>query len=64
MPILANTHQTENPRGFSETGENKKLLIETFAQTAERIKFEVHGAQKPEFTRPLNLSGTGLPDHS
>jgi len=24
---LASTHQTENPRGFSEVGENKQLLI-------------------------------------
>ncbi|AWM15106.1 hypothetical protein DI487_15435 [Flavobacterium sediminis] len=23
----ASTHQTENPRGFSEVGENKQLLI-------------------------------------
>ncbi|MAQ39629.1 MAG: hypothetical protein CMH15_01010 [Mesonia sp.] len=24
---FASTHQTENPRGFSEVGENKQLLI-------------------------------------
>ncbi|WP_203532493.1 hypothetical protein, partial [Muricauda sp. TY007] len=24
---LASTHQTENPRGFSEVGKNKQLLI-------------------------------------
>ena len=24
---LASTHQTENPRGFSEEGDNKQLLI-------------------------------------
>jgi len=24
---LESTHQTENPRGFSEVGENKQLLI-------------------------------------
>jgi hypothetical protein len=24
---FANTHQTENPQGFSEVGENKQLLI-------------------------------------
>jgi hypothetical protein len=24
---FTNTHQTENPRGFSEVGENKQLLI-------------------------------------
>jgi hypothetical protein len=24
---LASTHQTENPHGFSEVGENKQLLI-------------------------------------
>ncbi|RYH71904.1 hypothetical protein EVU94_14620 [Flavobacteriaceae bacterium 144Ye] len=24
---LASTHRTENPRGFSEVGENKQLLI-------------------------------------
>ncbi len=33
-------------------------MLETFAQTAERVNFEAHGAQKPEFTRPT--SGTGL----
>ncbi len=27
MPILANTHQTENLRRFSETGENKKIIV-------------------------------------
>jgi len=26
-PILASTHQTENPRGLSELGESKQLLI-------------------------------------
>ena len=24
---FSSTHQTENPRGFSEVGENKQLLI-------------------------------------
>jgi len=29
---FASTHQTENPRGFSEVGENKQLLIATVRQ--------------------------------
>jgi len=29
---LASTHQTENPRGFSEVGENKQLLIAIVVQ--------------------------------
>jgi hypothetical protein len=27
LSALGGTHQTENPRGFSEVGENKQLLI-------------------------------------
>jgi hypothetical protein len=29
---FASTHQTENPRGFSEVGENKQLLIAIVVQ--------------------------------
>ncbi|RCU56405.1 hypothetical protein DU428_13160 [Oceanihabitans sediminis] len=35
-PNFASTHQTENPRGFSEVGENKQLLI---AIVRQRILF-------------------------
>ncbi|OXA66170.1 hypothetical protein B0A61_12935 [Flavobacterium aquatile LMG 4008 = ATCC 11947] len=49
----ASTHQTENPRGFSEVGENKQLLIaivgsslfilsvcsKTFQSLAQQIHF-------------------------
>ncbi len=35
-------------------------LFETFTQTAERINFEAHGAQKPEFTRPLTSEWYGF----
>ncbi len=52
--------------------ERQLILLEIFTQTAGRVNFEfiqhlalqvagAHGAQKPEFTRPLS-SGTGLPD--
>ncbi|GGW75559.1 hypothetical protein GCM10008085_29210 [Winogradskyella epiphytica] len=30
---FASTHQTENPRGFSEVGENKQLLIAIVASS-------------------------------
>jgi hypothetical protein len=30
---FASTHQTENPRGFSEVGENKQLLIAIVSQS-------------------------------
>ena len=35
---FASTHQTENPRGFSEVGENKQLLI---AIVVWRIFFQI-----------------------
>ncbi|QDO94249.1 hypothetical protein FNB79_09785 [Formosa sediminum] len=43
---FASTHQTENPRGFSEEGENKQLLIAivvkrfySFSNTPRAVKY-------------------------
>jgi hypothetical protein len=35
---FASTHQTKNPLGFSEVGENKQLLIAIVGKSFYRIK--------------------------
>ncbi len=35
-------------------------VIEGFDKFTELVYFEAHGAQKPEFTRPLNYEWSGL----
>jgi len=44
---LANTHQTENPRGFSEIGENKHLLI-AIVPVAQLFKYSLKFQELPE----------------
>ena len=41
-PTFASTHQTENPRGFSEVDENKQLLIAIVVLSLFLFSFLVH----------------------
>ncbi len=38
---FASTHQTENPRGFSEVGENKQLLIAIVTNSLFHVIFKL-----------------------
>ena len=40
---FTSTHQTENPRGFSEVGENKQLLIANVVCWLFTIRFQSKG---------------------
>ena len=53
---IASTHRTENPRGFSEVGENKQLLIAIVpvAQLKYIYKFLYLAVCKDEKISPHN----------
>lgn len=44
---FARTHQTENPHGFSEVGENKQLLIAS-VPVAQHLKYSLKFQELPE----------------
>ncbi len=64
---FASTHQTENPRGFSEVGENQQLLIAivghsvfyfgvTFQVVVSKVKSENNSLELIILTSPCLVS--------